>query len=204
MFSLWSSLTCSFNRCRNLFVKSEIKLKEGRRTYRRIPLSLQGHFLDDEFDDHPMSSSDISCGGANITAKHIPPIGAKLVLYFDDLGRVPGTVIRQTGVGFVVCFKLSTHKKTRVADQLTWLWNRDTLGLSEERTSQRYEAGGVVKVCGPDGREYSCRVIDISLSGSALAHDGKVFEIGEIISIGKVKGEVVRTEDSHFAVRYLI
>ena len=151
-----------------------------------------------------MCSSDISCGGASIIADSIPKVGSKLVLYFDDLGRVSGHVLRQNKNGFVVHFKLSDHKKTKIADQLTWLWNRDTLGLSEERTSQRYDAGGIVKVTRENGEAFACRVIDISLSGSALTCDRKIFDIGDIVSIGKVRGQVVRSEESHFAVKYLI
>ena len=89
-------------------------------------------------------------------------------------------------------------------DQLTWLTNRYTLNLPEDRRHER-EAPAVktVELGLPDGRSYRCRVIDLSMSGAAIAIDVKP-AIGTPISLGKIRGRVVRHMDGGIAVEFAV
>jgi hypothetical protein len=54
-----------------------------------------------------------------------------------------------------------------------------------------------------NGRVLQCRTVDISLTGAAFEGDGPAPPIGEIVSVGNLQGEVVRTLRNGFAIRYL-
>ena len=47
------------------------------------------------------------------------------------------------------------------------------------------------------------RTGDISLSGAAFEADGPAPQLGEIVSVGNVRGEVVRALRTGFAIRYI-
>ena len=55
----------------------------------------------------------------------------------------------------------------------------------------------------PDGREYSCRVIDMSLSGAALQTEARP-PIGSPVNLGKIRATVVRHFEEGVAVEYAI
>ncbi len=177
--------------------------RKDRRRHKRIDLKILGRFLNDKSEDHGMVTLNVSCSGALIEATERPASGANIVCYFDDLGRVAATVIRRTQDGFAVRFNASSHKRDKLADKLTWILNREKLGLSDERATQRYAGGGPALVMRKDGRQLQCRVLDISLSGASFETDGPVPEIGEIVTAGSLRGQTVRASEGIFAIRYI-
>jgi hypothetical protein len=172
------------------------------RIYRRVPLELTGRYLNADGSDHPIVTADISCGGALVRAGTRPEKGANIVCYFDELGRVACKVVRVTHAGFAVAFKTTERKRDKLADGLTWLLNRDRLGLEDERRAPRYPAGGPALVVCADGTRLGCRVTDISLTGAAFTSEGPPPTIGEIVRAGSLRGEVVRVYDNRFAIRF--
>lgn len=178
-------------------------VRKDRRRHKRVDLELHGRFLDDESEDHSLKTVNISCSGALLATSSRPAINASIVCYFDDLGRVAATVVRHTDDGFAVKFKAVEHKKDKLADRLTWLLNKNVLGLPEERLSQRYPASGSAIVTRKDGRQMQCRVLDISLTGASFETDGPVPLVGEMVTAGNLKGEIVRSQRGSFAIRYI-
>jgi hypothetical protein len=53
----------------------------------------------------------------------------------------------------------------------------------------------------PDGSEAVCQVIDMSLSGAAIASENKP-PMGTIIKLGKTQARVIRHVDGGFAVEF--
>ena len=53
----------------------------------------------------------------------------------------------------------------------------------------------------PDGRVYSCEVIDISLSGAAVKIE-VLPALGTYLLLGKMRGRVVRYLDNGFAIEF--
>ena len=94
---------------------SSLRTKPDRRRHKRVELSLNGRFLHDGAD-HTFLTANVSCGGAIVQARAIPQVGAAVVCYFDDLGRVSGEVVRHTEDGFAVTFKASDHKKDKLSE----------------------------------------------------------------------------------------
>lgn len=174
-----------------------------RRRHKRVDLRLPGRFLTNVGKDASLSTINLSCSGALISSSTLPDPGAELVCYFDDLGRVVATVVRQTGDGFAVAFNVASHKREKIADRLTWLLNKDILNLSEEREAPRYAADVPAQVVRRNGQILACRVLDISLTGANFECRGALPKLGEIVSAGTIPAEVVRTGQGGFAVRYL-
>lgn len=174
-----------------------------RRKHKRIELQIKGRFLNDDSEDHAFTTLNISCSGAMLISEHPPKADTPIVCYFDELGRVAATVIRSTTSGFAVAFSTTDHKRDKLADRLTWLLNKDALNLSDDRTNERFDAGGPALVVLQDGRQLQCRVVDISLSGASFEIDGSAPKMGEEVIAGNLRGEVVRVQDNSFAIRYI-
>lgn len=173
-----------------------------RRRFKRVTLKLGGRFLDENSEDHGLITLNMSCSGAMIYSTYSPKVDSMIVCYFDELGRVAAEVVRKTRDGFAVQFKTAPHKRDRLADRITWLINKDALGLEDERKSERFSAGGPALVMLHDGRQLQCRVLDISLTGAGFESEGGAPEMGETIVAGNLKGKVVRVENKTFAIRF--
>lgn len=174
-----------------------------RRGFKRVELKLTGRFLIGDNEDHALHTSNMSCDGAFIVSSERPGLDQQVVCYFDDVGRVVANVVRVSPEGFAVRFHTSPHKRDKLADRLTWLINRDKLGLEEERGETRYQASGEATVNLADGSQLQCSVTDISLTGAAFETAGKPPFVGERVSVGNLVGEVVRVTGKKFAVRYV-
>ncbi len=177
--------------------------RRDRRSYKRVDLRLTGRFLTNESDDHELLTSNVSCDGAFILSSAPPAAGEQIVCYFDELGRVAADVIRMTPGGFAVRFHTSTLKRDKLADRLTWLLNKDTLGLAEDRAAARFSATGQAIVILADGSQLQCRLTDISLTGAAFEALGSPPFVGDRVHTANLPAEVVRVAGNKFAVRYL-
>jgi PilZ domain len=97
-------------------------------------------------------------------------IGERVIVYLDQLGRVEGLVARHTKNGFALQMSLPLMKREKLAEQLTWLINRDALGMPEDRRHERVTPRATRAVLRlSDGNTHPVKLIDISLSGAALA-----------------------------------
>lgn len=184
-------------------IKVKPHLQKDHRRHRRARLVLHGRFLNADNEEHSFVTADISCGGARMRSQYIPEIEAQIVCYMDELGRIVGNVVRHTEDGFAVSFNVSQMKRDRLADKLTWLVNKDKLGLVEERGSQRFSAEGPAILIRQDGRRMQCRVVDISLTGAGFESDGPAPLIGEIVTVGNISAEVMRSTRKGFGVRFI-
>ena len=177
--------------------------RHDRRSFKRVELRLTGRYLTTERGDSALVTTNVSCDGALIESAAAPTPGQQVVCYFDDLGRVVADVVRTTRIGFAVRFSISPLKREKLADRLTWLVNKDTLGLDEDRAATRYAATGQAVVILADGSQLQCRLTDISLTGAAFDALGTPPFVGDRIHAGNRPAEVVRVAGRKFAVRYL-
>lgn len=179
------------------------KLRKDNRRHRRVKIRLQGRFLNDASEEHSIVCENVSSGGACFASTSIPEINTPIVCYIDELGRIAGDVVRHTDGGFAIAFKVSQVKRDRLADKLIWLVNKDRLGLTEERGTQRFSAEGPALIERQDGRSLQCRVIDISLAGAGFETDGPTPMVGEMIRVGNITAEVMRSSPQGFGVRFI-
>ena len=94
------------------------------------------------------------------------------------------------------------HKRDKLASQLTWLTNRHELNLPEDRRHGREAPHDpFTKVTLTNGHELNAKILDMSLSGAALALDVKV-EMGALVMVGKIRSRVVRVFEEGVAVEF--
>jgi hypothetical protein len=175
---------------------------DERRRYRRVRVNLLGRFMLEDRHEYPCQTVDMSPGSLALLTPISGRIGERVVVYIDHVGRIEGEIVRNFEGGFALTINATLRKKDKLAAKLTWLANRHELNLPEDRRHDRITPSrptATVKL--PDGREFQCRIIDLSLSGVALAiaHPPP---IGSPVGIGKLRGTVVRHFDEGMAIEF--
>ena len=143
-----------------------------RRRHQRVKVRLAGRFMRSDRLEFDCESIDASPGGIAFSSDAGVQPGERIVAYLNQIGRVEGTVARHFYGGFAIQMKLPPLKREKLADQLTWLANRQVLGMPEDRRHERIaprERNTTLTL--PGGREHLARIIDVSRSGVALAVD---------------------------------
>ncbi|HVY87544.1 MAG TPA: PilZ domain-containing protein [Hyphomonadaceae bacterium] len=173
-----------------------------RRRHKRVHWSVRVRGLTAEGEEFQAMTVDVCAGGLRINLARPLSVGDNLVLYIDDIGRVEGVVARALReVGYAVEFKLTSRKRDKIADQLTWLINRDRLGLTDEREAERRPGGG--QVVATFGKiSIACAVMDVSIFGVALKTAGPRPMIGDKVTVGERSGTCVRYIEGGFAVDF--
>lgn len=175
-----------------------------RRRYQRVRVNLLGRFMLESRREYPCQTIDMSPGSCALVSPITARLGERVVAYIDHIGRVEGQVTRLFDGGFAMSLKATLRKKDKLAAKLTWLANRYNLNLAEDRRHERIiPANPFARVSVPDGREYPCRIIDLSLSGAALSMEYKP-PIGSPVRLGHVRGVVVRHFEEGVAIEFAV
>jgi c-di-GMP-binding flagellar brake protein YcgR len=176
--------------------------QHDRRRFQRVTVALLGRFMLEDRREFPCQTIDMSPGSMAVTAAAAGKVGERVVAYIDQIGRIEGQIVRVQAGGFAMSISATARKRDKLAAKLTWLANRHELNLPEDRRHDRITAKiSVVTVALPDGREYQGRVVDISLSGAALAIEVRP-PVGSPVMIGKLRGRVVRHFDEGVAIEF--
>ena len=181
---------------------SMVNSREKRR-YQRVKVTLLGRYMLEDRREFPCQTLDMSPGGVALFAPERPKLGERVVAYIDELGRIEGVCIRLLPNGFALTLTMPRAKREKLADQLTWFANRAVLGLPEDRRHERIvprNARSVVKL--PDGTEFPVKIIDVSVSGTAMQTTAKP-KIGAIVTVGSTQGRVVRVGAESIAIEFL-
>lgn len=174
-----------------------------RRRYQRVQLSLLGRCMFPDQRECPCQVSEISPGDASIVSPFASEIGERVIAYIDSIGRVEGVILEKTEQGFVMSISASQRKRDKLADTLTWLANRHVLSLDEDRrhlrrTPKRSETTIVLS----DGTTHTVRVIDMSLSGAAIATNLRP-PIGSPVRLGRLGARIVRHFDDGIGLEFM-
>jgi len=152
--------------------------------------------------EYPCQSVNISPGGMALLAPVPGNLGERVVVYLDQVGRVEGQVVRHFQNGFAIAFSATIRKRDKLAAQLTWLANREILGLPEDRRHDRLQPRITRTVITlDDGQQVVARLIDVSTSGAGIATDLKLV-MGQRIVVGKLPGKVIRVFEGGVAVEF--
>jgi hypothetical protein len=172
------------------------------RRHRRVQLTLSGRFMRADRNEYPCELKDISVGGASVSCATGVTIGERIVAYFDQLGGLEGLVTRTFVHGFAMQFKVTAHKKEKLAAQLTWLINRDAFPDDAGRKHERVGiAGRKTKLKLDDGIVIEVDVLDISASGTSLGTSARP-PIGSEVLVGKIKAFVRRHHDKGIGLQF--
>jgi hypothetical protein len=179
-----------------------LPLNEEQRRFQRVRVNLLGRYMLADRREFPCQVSDMSPGGMSVVGPVSGKTGERVVAYIDHVGRLEGTIIRLLPNGFAMSISATARKRDKLAAQLTWLANRHILGLPEDRRHDRIVPRNPrTTVVMPDGIAIVCRIIDMSLSGAAIASQNKP-EVGILITLGKIPSRVVRHIEDGFAVEF--
>jgi hypothetical protein len=165
-------------------------------------VTLRGRYMLPDRSEYPCQTIDMSPGGVALHAPVQGDMGDRIVVYFDQLGRVEGVISRLLETGFALSVSAPALKREKLADQLTWLTNRQSLGMREDRRHERIEPVHKRSTLTIDGRVLSVRLVDISLSGAAMAVDVKA-PIGTPVTIGDTPAKIVRVYEGGVAVEFM-
>ena len=174
-----------------------------RRRFRRVFWQVPVRGLTGNGEEFSCMTVDVCAGGLRINLARPLEKGEAVVLYLEGVGRVEGVVARVLNeIGYAVEFQVPQRKRDKIADALTWLINKDKLGLTDERSAERRPSAGQVIAIHGKGVSIACAVSDVSLFGVALKTAGPRPMIGDRVQIGERAGTCVRYIDGGFAVDF--
>jgi PilZ domain len=175
-----------------------------KRNFQRVKVKIYGRYMLEDRSEHLCQIIDMSPGNAAIKADGMGQPGERVVAYLDHIGRVEGIVSRTFSEGFAITIVASDRKRDKIAAQLTWLANKHELDLPEDRRHERVAPRNPRSVLAmTDGRQYACRIIDLSLSGAAVEIDVRP-AIGSQVILGTMRGQVVRHFEDGIAVEFAV
>lgn len=174
---------------------------QEKRRHRRVKLSVPGRYLDPERGEFACHLVDVSPGGGRVATDSPPPMGERLVMIFDGLGRLEGEVVRTGRAGFAVRFLTTQRKRDKLADAITWRFNMKRLGLTEDRFAPRKPASGRATLKLKDGVMIRADVLDVSVTGAAFACLERP-RVGETVKAGDMTGRVARWLENGIAVAF--
>jgi PilZ domain len=174
-----------------------------KRRHKRVAVTLLGRFMRANRHEYPCRLNDISVGGAAINSPVAVDEGERIVVYFDHIGGLEGSVVRVFEGGFAMQFRTTARKREKLAAQLTWLINRDVLS---DITERRHERGAVADqnktVLLDTGETVDCEVVDVSISGASLRMDIRP-PIGSSLMLGRMRGRVMRHHEHGIGVQFV-
>ena len=177
-------------------------LSEERRRFQRVRVDLLGRYMLPDRREFPCQVMNMSPGGMALIAPVAGEPGERVIAYVDHLGRLEGHIARLMQNGFAMTISATPRKRDKLAAQLTWLANRNILGLPEDRRHGRImPRNPITRLILPNGINVRVRIIDVSQSGAGVASDQRP-PIGALITLGKVPGRVVRHLEDGFAVEF--
>ncbi len=183
-------------------VRSQPQQKVDRRRHQRVKVNILGRYMLENKHEYPCQVINMSPGGVAMIAPVMGHENERVVAYLDYIGRIEGRVVRPIVGGFAMTIEATPRKRDKLAAQLTWLANRHVLNLPEDRRHDRFVPKNPFSVIvTPEGIEYNCRIIDLSLSGAALSMVGKP-PIGTPVRLGQVRSQVVRHFEDGIAVEF--
>jgi hypothetical protein len=172
------------------------------RAFQRVVVNLQGRLMLSDSSEFDCRAIDMSPGDAQLLCTAMPQIGERIIAYIDHIGRLEGVVLKLVDHGFIISLQATERKREKLAAQLTWLANKQTLGLPEDRRHERIAPRTARSELGlEDGRVYPCRIIDLSMSGAAIEIDVRP-AMGTPVRLGNMRGRVVRHFQEGVAIEF--
>ena len=178
-------------------------VREERRRFQRVKVHLLGRYMLQDHREFPCQVVNMSPGGLAMYAPGIGTVGERVIAYLDHIGRVEGRITRLIDNGFAMTVSATPRKRDKLAAQLTWLANRQILNLPEDRRHDRIvprNPSGVLTL--EDGNKVPCRIMDLSLSGAAVALEHKP-PLKSMVRLGCVPARVVRNLEEGVALEFL-
>lgn len=176
--------------------------QEATRPAEQGGASLFGRFMLPDMSEHPCQVNDLSAVGATFISEHVPPAGLPVVAYLEELGRVEALTAEPVAGGFRITFTLKGARLEKLESRIKWLNLKQKSGEAEGRRHARFEPrDSKSQITLPDGRVYTCEVLDISVSGAGVRVE-VMPALGTYVMLGKMRGRVVRYLEQGLAIEF--
>lgn len=183
--------------------KSNLPAAEERRRFQRVKVHLLGRYMLPDRREFPCQIINMSPAGLALLARGSGNVGDRVIAYLDHIGRVEGKITRIIDNGFAMTIGATARKRDKLAAELTWLANRDILNLPEDRRYDRIvPRNPIAMLTLEDGSKMTCRIIDLSLSGAAIAAEHRP-PLKSQVMLGVVQTRVVRNLEEGFAIEFV-
>lgn len=181
------------------------RIVADRRRYKRIRVDILGRFMRADKLEYACRLHDISIGGAALLSEHVELLapGERIVAYFDQLGRIEGTVGRIFNGGFAVDIQAGIHRREKLCAQLMWMINKSEMpGIDERRHDRIAPKNGSAELKLAEDIVVACSILDVSISGASIGTDARP-PIGQEVQLGKLRAQVVRHHENGIGLRFL-
>ena len=178
------------------------RITPDRRRHKRVGITLLGRFMRANKQEYPCKLFDMSVGGCAVMAPVAVEPNERIVAYFDHIGGLEGTVVRNFEGGFALHFENTRHRREKLAAQLTWLINRDVLTGIDERRHERIVPRNGSSSLKIGETDVPCQVLDVSISGASVATESRP-PIGTELLLGKLRARVVRHHEQGLGLQFL-
>jgi len=187
---------------------SDLEFVERRQEI-RVVVRIPGRFSLASRRDKSGNRRQFACRAVNISQTSVMlaapvsgPIGERAIAYFDEFGRIQGSIARVLDGGFVMRIAATSDERSRLLRKLIWLEQNKNYDVPDVRTYKRIVPQDPIStLIFPDGSMFGCFVIDMSASGVAVSAD-IMPEIGTVLAVGKIAGKVVRHFTEGFAIHF--
>lgn len=176
-----------------------------KRRHNRFVLTLLGRFMRANKQEYPCRLNDISVGGLSLMSPVDVETGERIIVYLDQLGGIEGTVARTFDGGFGLRVIATTHKREKLAAQITWLVNRTEIDGAAGRRAGHERVDTTQKTSLlrlADGTEVEVTILDVSISGASVTTDVKLTN-GTEVWLGKLRALVVRQHTEGIGLQFL-
>ncbi|MGZ9129649.1 MAG: PilZ domain-containing protein [Candidatus Binatia bacterium] len=131
-------------------------------------------------------------------------LGDRITPYFGDFGKLEGHITDTTPGGFLLELTMDNSMRAKIAGQLSWLEKKQKdASVREARMQARIiPISPHSALTFADGTIHSCLIIDMSVSGAAIAASVQP-TIGTPLAVGTSVGRVVRHLLNGFAVQFV-
>lgn len=165
--------------------------------------NLFGRFMLPDMSEHPCQVIGLTAEGATFLSEHVPPAGLPVVAYLEELGRVEALTADPVDGGFKIQFTLKGARLDKLESRIKWLNQKHKGSEAEGRRHARFEPrDSRSQITLPDGRVYTCEVLDISVSGAGIRVE-VMPAIGTYVMLGKMRGRVVRYLEQGLAIEFV-
>lgn len=166
-------------------------------------LRIEGRCLLEAGREFPCRATAISMNRAVLAAVASVKIGEQATLYLDNIGILTGHVEVKSEGGFTLCYEVPVDRAMRIKSRIDWHY-RAAWSEPDQRSTARIvpDKRDVVVRLG-EGLPFPGTILDMSISGAAIAMDGwlRPFE-GSLVKVGSRFATVVRLTDTGIAVQF--
>ncbi|CAN0488657.1 unnamed protein product, partial [Discosporangium mesarthrocarpum] len=151
---------------------------------------LFGRYMRPDQQEYACQVGAIDARKIEVIANHEVEFGEHIVAYLDQIGRIEGLVSARNEGSFTISLALTGTRLERFEKRLEWLNDRENGDDADQRRHERYQPSeSASQLILPDGRNYPCEILDISVSGAAVKVD-VIPSIGTYVMLGKMRGRV--------------